>query len=160
MKGGRYMLDTDILVYMLRGLKSANASSEVRERAERIRDRIEHELRDGTTVHVSMVTVCELEYGAERASEPGKERHALYKVLAPFDLVAGDAVNLPRHYGRIRRELELAGQSTGAMDLMIAAHASALGITLVTNNAREFRRVQGLNVDNWAEVRKERERDV
>jgi len=148
------MLDTDILIYMLRGLKSLNTSSEVRKRAERIRDRIAHELRDGATVHVSMVTVCELEYGAERASEPDKERHALYKVLAPFDLMGGDAVNMPRHYGRIRRELELAGQPIGAMDLMIAAHASCLGVTLVTNNAKEFRRVQGLHVINWAEPEK------
>ena len=98
-----------------------------------------------------MVTVCELEYGAERAGEPDKERHALYKILAPFDLLGCDAVNMPRHYGLIRRELEQAGQPIGAMDLMIAAHASALGITLVTNNTKEFKRVKGLHVVNWAE---------
>lgn len=152
MNGGRYMLDTDILVYLLRGLKLPNARSEFRQRAERIRERIERELRNNATVHVSMVTVCELEYGSEKAPEPEKERHALYKVLAPFELVGGDAVNLPRHYGTIRRELELAGQPIGAMDLMIAAHARALGVTLVTNNVREFGRIQGLKVANWAET--------
>ncbi len=66
----RYMLDTDILVYMPRGLKTPDRHSEARQRAERIRDRIERELRNGATVHVSMVTVCELEYGSERASDP------------------------------------------------------------------------------------------
>lgn len=152
MNGGRYMLDTDILVYMLRGLKTQGRRSEARQRAERILDRIERELRNGATVHVSMVTVCELEYGSEKASDPEKERHALYKVLAPFDLVGGDAVNLPRHYGRIRRELEIVGQPIGAMDLMIAAHARALGVTLVTNNVTEFKRIRGLKVVNWAEA--------
>jgi tRNA(fMet)-specific endonuclease VapC len=151
MSGGRYMLDTDILVYVLRGLKTPNARSEARKRAERIHARIERELRDGATVYVSMVTVCELEYGSERALDPEKERHALYKILAPFELMGGDAVNLPRHYGRIRRELELAGQLIGAMDLMIAAHARAMGVTLVTNNVREFDRIQGLRVANWAD---------
>ncbi len=145
------MLDTDILVYMLRGLKSPNISPESHQRAERIRDRVASELADGSTVYVSMVTVCELEYGSEKALAPERERHALYKVLAPFELVGADAENLPRHYGKIRRDLEIAGQPIGAMDLMIAAHACALGVTLVTNNVKEFARIEGLKVTNWAE---------
>ncbi len=153
MNGAGYMLDTDILVYMFRGMKSRNVRSVVRQRAERIRNRIQRELQNGSAVCVSMITVCELEYGSEKAFAPEKERRALYKVLAPFELVAGDAVNLPRHYGGIRRELELAGQPIGAMDLMIAAHARALGVTLVTNNVREFSRITGLKVGNWAEER-------
>jgi tRNA(fMet)-specific endonuclease VapC len=54
-----------------------------------------------------------------------------------------------RYYGRLRAELENRGVPIGAYDLMIAAHALSLGVTLVTNNAREFARVEGLRLDNW-----------
>jgi tRNA(fMet)-specific endonuclease VapC len=148
--GERYMLDTDILVDMLRGLKVSRAGDERRRRAERIRGRIERALGGGAVLHVSMVTVCELEHGAAKAENPERERQALYKVLAPFELTDCDAVKMPRHYGNVRRELEAAGQPIGAMDLMIAAHALALGATLVSNNARDFGKVVGLRVVNWA----------
>ena len=91
------MIDTDILVFMLWGLKSTTHGSETRQRADRIRQRIEQHLRDGATIYISMVTVCELEFGAQKATDPVRERRALYKILAPFDLVEGDAINLPRH---------------------------------------------------------------
>ena len=67
----------------------------------------------------------------------------------PFDLYDYDAVACPEHYGRIRQELEAAGQNIGSMDLLIAAHALALGGTLVTNNDAHFSRVDRLNVVNW-----------
>ncbi len=152
MSGGAYMLDTNILVYMLRGFKAANAGRDIHQRAERIRNRIERELRHGAAIYISMVTICELEYGAGKAVDPAKERRALSKILAPFERAEGDSVNLPRHYGEIRCELEQAGQPIGAMDLMIAAHARSLGVTLVTNNVSEFNRVKGLKVANWAET--------
>ena len=56
-----------------------------------------------------------------------------------------------KHYGRIRTELEKQGSPIGSYDLLIAAHALSLGLTLVTNNVQEFSRVSGLRVDNWAE---------
>ena len=151
MSGTAYMLDTNILVYMLRGFKAANARREIRHRAEHIQARIERELRHGATIYISMVTLCELEYGAAKAIDPVKERRALNKILAPFERAEADAVNVPRQYGDIRRDLEYAGQPIGAMDLMIAAHARALGVTLVTNNVSEFAKVNGLKVANWAE---------
>lgn len=150
MREARYMLDTDILVYMLRGLKVVNTKDERRVCAERIRGQIENHLKNGSVVCVSMVTVCELEYGALKAADPARERQALYKVLAPFELVAGDAVKLPRHYGEVRHDLTCTGRLIGAMDLMIAAHARALGAVLVTNNEADFNRVSGLRTVNWA----------
>lgn len=150
MNHGAYMLDTNILVYMLRGFKAANAGRAIRRQAEQIRSRIEHELQQGTAIYVSMVTICELEYGASKTADPARERSALNKILAPFERAEGDALNLPRHYGEIRCALEQAGQPIGAMDLMIAAHARAMNVTLVTNNVREFERVKGLCVVNWA----------
>ena len=63
----------------------------------------------------------------------------------PLDL------DVAKHYGRLRADLEKKGVPIGAYDLLIAAHALTLGLTLVTNNLREFARVEGLRLDNWAE---------
>ena len=63
--------------------------------------------------------------------------------MLPFDVPADT------DYGRIRRELEAAGKPVGGNDLLIAAHAQAIGATVVTANTDEFRRVRGLNVENW-----------
>ncbi|MBT3295600.1 MAG: type II toxin-antitoxin system VapC family toxin [Verrucomicrobia bacterium] len=144
------MLDTDILIFMIRGLKDPDHTSARHTKAQRIRRRIQRHLTAGATVGVSMVTVCELEYGAGKSAHPEKERRAVSKLLAPFALLDCDAVHVPRHYGEIRCMLEKAGVPIGAMDLMIAAHAQAQGATLVTNNEAEFKRVQGLKVENWA----------
>ena len=145
------MLDTDILVFMIRGLKLTDHSAPRYVKANRIRRRIQRRLRAGASVGVSMVTVCELEYGAGRSAHPEKERRAVSKILAPFSLLECDAVHMPRHYGDVRGTLEKAGATIDAMDLMIAAHARAQGATLVTNNVKEFARVEGLKVENWAE---------
>lgn len=59
-------------------------------------------------------------------------------------------VRLPRHYGEIRNQLEKAGKRIGAMDLLIAAHALAIGATLITNNTSEFERVPHLAVQDWS----------
>ena len=64
--------------------------------------------------------------------------------VVPFDADAA------REYGLIRADLKKKGTLIGANDLLIAAHARALGVTLVTNNTREFERVEGLMVENWA----------
>jgi tRNA(fMet)-specific endonuclease VapC len=69
--------------------------------------------------------------------------------LTPFEVLDYEGTTCPRHYGRIRHELEQAGQAIGAMDLLIAAHALALAATLVTNNLAHFQRVSGLSVIRW-----------
>lgn len=150
MAAGIYMLDTDILVFMIRGLKVSDHSSAHYAKAQRIRRRIQRHLRAGAAVGVSMVTVCELEYGTGKSVNPEKERRAVSKILAPFTLLECDAVRVPRHYGEVRCMLEKVGSPIVAMDLMIAAHARAQGAVLVTNNEDEFKRVQGLKVENWA----------
>jgi len=150
MAAGLYMLDTDTLVFMIRGLKLTDRSSTRYMKARRVRRRIQRHLRAGATVGVSMVTVCELEYGAGKSAHPEKERRAVSKILAPFTVLECDAVRMPRHYGEVRCILEKAGTPIGAMDLMIAAHARAQGATLVTNNIDEFKRVEGLKVESWA----------
>ena len=71
------------------------------------------------------------------------------KILAPFEIFDYEAVKCAPHYGRIRHELEQAGETIGAMDLLIAAHALGLDATVVTNNLAHFRRVSGLKVTDW-----------
>ena len=144
-----YMLDTNILIFMLRGLKASDPSPQ-RVSAQRVRDQIVTHMNAGATVCVSAITICELEYGAGKSQHPERERKAVYKVLAPFVLLEFDPVSLPRHYGEIRNQLEKAGNSIGAMDLMIAAHALSIGATLITNNTSEFERVPHLAVQDWS----------
>lgn len=142
-----YLLDTDTLIYMIRGLKPR---SRRRGRAERLVAHCQQAQDEGNTVGLSSITVSELEYGARRSRDYAAELRAVHKVLLPFELFDYDAVRAPHEYGRLRDELDLAGAPIGAMDLLIAAHALALSATLVTNNLGYFRRVQGLPVENWS----------
>jgi tRNA(fMet)-specific endonuclease VapC len=97
---------------------------------------------------LSVVTYGELFYGVAKSQNP-KERLKNLNEMAqllpvlPLPQAAGEA------YGEIRAELETKGQRIGNNDLWIAAHAMAAGLTLVTNNEKEFRRVTGLTVQNW-----------
>jgi tRNA(fMet)-specific endonuclease VapC len=102
------------------------------------------------TAGVSSITVAELQYGVAKSSRPEQNALALAALLAPIDVLAFDDC-AAAVYGAIRAELERAGTPIGSMDLLIAAHARALRRTLLTDNKREFGRVAGLKVENWAE---------
>ena len=95
----------------------------------------------------SVIVAAELRYGAERRGSRRLTRQ-LDAVLSAIDIVALDEP-VDRHYGAIRSELERAGKPIGHNDLLIAAHARALGLTVVTNNVCEFRRVPDLMVEDW-----------
>lgn len=98
-------------------------------------------------VGVSVIVAAELRYGAERRRSP--------RLMQQVDAVLSAIEILPIappadvHYGSIRADLERAGRSIGHNDLLIAAHARALGTTLVTWNLEEFRRVPGLLIEDW-----------
>ena len=96
-------------------------------------------------VGVSAITAAELRYGAAmKASEARAVERALMSLsIAPFDAAAA------RVYGEVRSALRLKGTPIGPLDMLIAALAIALNLTLATNNVREFRRVPGLRVENW-----------
>jgi tRNA(fMet)-specific endonuclease VapC len=100
-------------------------------------------------IGISVITLAELEYGASKSSLPKKNREALQQFVVPLELAEWNA-EAAFTYGRIRTALEKKGHLVGAMDLLIAAHALSLGVRLVTNNEREFKRVPGLRVENWA----------
>ena len=130
----RFMLDTNVCVDVMRGRHRS-----VRESLCAVHPR---------EVCVSSVTLSELEYGACKSSDQERNRLLIAEFLSPMDVMPYDDACAP-HYGRIRADLEWRGTPIGPLDTMIAAHALALGVTLVTNNEREFRRVSDLKIVNW-----------
>ena len=130
----RYLLDTNICMYVINTRPSA-----VLERF------IAHE-PDG--LGVSTITVSELYWGVHKSGS-ARNLAALEKFLSPLTVFDYDLA-AARRYGELRAHLERLGTPIGPLDQQIAAHALALGVTLVTNNLREFDRVPGLRVENWA----------
>lgn len=143
-----YLLDTDTLIYLIRGLKSARRPAQ-RERAMRLADRCRAAQAAGDSVGLSAITASELEYGAQNSDDYEREITAVRKLLAPFVLYDYESVSCPSHYGRVRSALETKGVPIGAMDMLIAAHALAIGATLVSNNLAHFSRLPDLAVVNW-----------
>lgn len=97
---------------------------------------------------ISAITLAELEYGACHSSDPARNRAALMAFLSAIQVLPFDS-DAAREYGLIRQALSARGTPISASDLLIAAHARSLGYVLVTNNVREFERVDGLTVENW-----------
>ena len=128
------MLDTDSCIFI------------IRQKPHAIRERFEACVVGD--IGISMITLAELEYGAEKSSHPKRNREALEQFIDALDIALFDR-QATLHYGQIRVNLEKKCQRIGGMDLLIAAHARSLGVTLVTNNEREFKRVPGLHVENW-----------
>lgn len=129
----RYLLDTSICIYI------------INRRPPRV---FEHfEMRRIGDIAISSITGAELAFGAEKSGSQ-RNRQTLDKFLAPLDILPFDEAAM-RRYGMLRSDLERKGTPIGALDLLIAAHALALNCTLVSNNLREFRRVEGLRTENW-----------
>ena len=134
----RYMLDTNICIY-LRQSRPPEVTSRFRQ--------MEH----GDAV-ISVITYGELHYGAERSQQRTNALQSLGRLVSLLPVVP-----LPEEaatvYGEICAELEVRGEMIGGNDLWIAAHAKSAGLTLVTNNEREFTRVPGLKLQNWTSGR-------
>ncbi len=129
-----YLLDTDTCIYCQR------------ERPPEVKHRMEEAGMD--SVAVSVITSCELRYGAEKHPNPIKARANLRAFLFPFRVLPWTE-DCAAEAARIRAALEKRGQGIGGYDVLIAAHAKALGLTVVTNNLREFSRVEGLKIVTW-----------
>ncbi|EIF29039.1 putative nucleic acid-binding protein, contains PIN domain [Burkholderia sp. Ch1-1] len=128
-----YLLDTNIISDMIR-----NPSGQVAARIEHI---------DPKAICTSVVVAAELRYGCAKKGS-AKLLARVESLLATIPVLPLD-VPADTEYGGIRAELEIAGQPIGANDLLIGAHAYALGLTLVTDNTREFSRIRGLTIENW-----------
>ncbi len=131
----RFLLDTNTCIYIRR-----KKPEEVLRRFRRLK---------AGEAGLSVITFGELVYGAEKSAQRAAALELL-RELARVLPVMGLPETAAEAYGTIRAELERKGQMIGNNDLWIAAHAKAAGLTLVTNNEREFRRVRGLKVENWA----------
>jgi tRNA(fMet)-specific endonuclease VapC len=130
-----YLLDTNICIYIRR------------KRPDEVLRRF-RKLRPGEAA-ISVITYGELLYGAAKSAQKAAALERLRELVNLLPALA-----LPERaaetYGTIRADLESKGAMIGNNDLWIAAHAAAAGLTLVTDNEREFRRVRGLRVENWA----------
>ncbi len=132
----KYLLDTNICIYIIKE-KPVNVLTRFR-RAQ------------AESIAISGVTVAELEYGVSKSSRPMQNRAALLKFLIPFRILDFDTTDAMT-YGLMRADLEAQGKTIGPYDLQIAAQAMRYGVALVSNNVREFDRVPGLKLENWAE---------
>ncbi len=131
----KYMLDTNIIAYA-----KNNRPAQVLERLKQ---------QDPEDICISSITMAELEFGVYHSAKPEQNQVALMLFLSRIQIVPFD-VDAAIEYGVIRADLTRKGTLIGANDLLIVAHAKALGLTLVTNNTREFERVEGLKLENWA----------
>ena len=131
----RYLLDSNICIAMIRG-RSAPVVAKLR------RHRI-------GSVGISTITLAELQYGVAKSRDPERNAVALAHVVAPLEVMPFDD-RASASYGELRADLERAGTPIGPLDTLIAAHALALGVTLVTSNRGEFARVPGLVVEDWS----------
>jgi len=133
--GVRYLLDTNICIYI------------AKHNPPNVRARFAAHAADALAM--SVITFGELQHGAEKSQMRTRSLEALHQLVTLIQVVPLTEAT-GKHYGEIRVALERAGQPIGNNDLWIAAHARAEGWVLVTNNEREFRRVEGLAVENWA----------
>ena len=131
----KFLVDTDILIY-LRQKRSPQITARFRT------------LGAGEAA-MSVITHGELLYGAERSQQRERSLQAVGELASLLPVLA-----LPEEasmeYGPLRAELERRGAVVGNNDLWIAAHAKTAGLILVTNNEKEFRRITGLRIENWA----------
>ena len=130
----RYMLDTNICIYVIK-----NRPEGLRERFNRLADQL----------CISAVTLAEIIYGAEKSARQIENIKVVEQFAARLDVLPfGERA--ATHYGQIRADLERAGHPIGLHDMMIGGHARSEGLTLVSNNVREFQHIEGLRIDNWA----------
>ena len=131
----KYMLDTNVLVMLLR------------KRSDNITDKIR--TFGSGRLFMSAITFAELEYGASHSRDPLRGRTALLRLCTSIPVLSF-GMEAAVEYGMIREELTRQSMLIGPNDLLIAAHARSLGMTLVTHNLREFERVEGLSLADWA----------
>lgn len=130
----KFLLDTDTCIYALKQDRVVLGQLLSKSRED---------------IVVSVITEAELRTGAGKSSSPIKTLRLIENFLQPLALVdftSDDAVA----YAQVRAKLERAGTPIGPLDTLIASQAVARKLTLVSNNEREFRRVSGLQVENWA----------
>jgi len=129
----KYLLDTNIAIYVIK---------------HRPIQVLETFNRHAGQLCISSITLAELFHGVEKSAKPDHNLRQVEDFVSRLEVLEyGNKA--AAHYGDIRANLERKGTPIGVNDLHIAAHARSEGLTLVTNNLREFERVEGLRVENW-----------
>ncbi len=129
-----YMLDTNICIEV------------IRKRNPKLISKISS-IASGE-IYLSTIVLAELQFGAAKSADPAKNNRAIIKFCAPFTILPFDN-DAAAAYGYVRFGQESKGTPIGPMDTLIASHALSLDLTLVTNNMREFKRINGLKLENW-----------
>ena len=130
----RYLLDTDSCIYLIK-----NRPAKVLDQFRR------HPPKE---VAISTITLFELEYGVAKSAFPQRSEEALSRFLQPLTLLPLDRL-AAKEAAAIRAELEKKGTPIGPYDLLIAGLARSGNLALITNNTREFERIEGLRAENW-----------
>lgn len=131
----KYLLDTNICIYL------------IKQKSEKILKHFTaHSVGD---IGISSITLAELRHGVSKSRHTGKNRQALDEFILPLDIACFDE-KAAEEYGNVRAGLESTRKPIGSMDMLIAAHALALGTILVTNNRKEFKRVRNLEIVDWS----------
>ncbi len=129
-----YMLDTNICIYILKNYNEKLISKFSK-----------YKFGD---IGISSIVYSELIYGVEKSLKRDENLKNLLKFLSSIIICDYD-VEAANEYGKIRSDLEKAGNIIGSLDMLIAAHASSKKVILITNNVKEFKRIKHLKVENW-----------
>lgn len=132
----KYMLDTNICIFLIKNKPESVIQKFMKNKPE--------------DICISSITYAELMHGVEKSKAKEKNRIALTMFLSEIQILSFDSL-AAQSYGVIKADLQNRGVPIGPMDTLIAAHAKALELILVTNNLREFSRVDGLVVEDWVE---------
>ena len=130
-----YLLDTNICIYIIKK-KPIDVLKMLKTKSK-------------NDIYVSSITIAELEYGVAKSQFPEKNKIALIEFLSIFNILPFDDTDAVE-FGMIKTDLEKKGKIIGPMDLLISAQAKSKKLILVTNNIKEFERVEGIKIENWA----------
>jgi tRNA(fMet)-specific endonuclease VapC len=129
-----YLLDTNICIYTI-NKKPIEVLKKLK-------------LKSSKDIYISSITIAELEHGVEKSNFPERNKVALVEFMSLFQILYytdSDA----SFYGKIRSDLEKRGKIIGTMDMLIASQALSHNLILVTNNVKEFERIENIKIENW-----------
>lgn len=130
-----YLIDTNMCIYA------------IKRKPEKVFDTIKKKSKDG--LFVSSLTIAELEFGVQNSERKAKNRLALLKFLALFNILNFDESDAIE-FGRIKVQLRRKGSIVGPIDMLLAAQAISKEMIFVTNNVKEFNRIEGLKIEDWS----------
>ena len=131
----KYILDTNICIYI------------INEKPDKVLRKFER--YPVYEFGISSITHAELQYGIEKSKNKNTNQAALDEFLLPLTILPLHGQRLVTCYGKIRASLESKGQMIGPLDMLIAAHALSLDLIIISNNIKEFSRIQNLKCENW-----------